>query len=137
MKEKLIAFTRNKENRVKLIIANAIIFAIIIVASLFFDITKINIVVRAVIRISLILIVFGNYVVSKLFDINENVIRNNKMPIIFLAYSDITYLILIIIWLLMTKGTISNFIIIIPTFIIFMLISECVSGYYRKKIKIE
>lgn len=137
MKEKLITFTRDKKNRVKLIIADIIIFAVVIAAILFFDITKIDIVLRVIIAIPLILILLGNYLIRKFFDVNEKIIRNNKISIFFLAYSDITYFILIIIWLLITKGTISNIIIIIPTFVIFILISEGISRYFRKKIKIE
>lgn len=84
MKEKLITFTRNEKNRVKLIIANVIILAIVIATILFFDITKINIVLRVLTAMPIILIAVGNYLILKLFNLSEKIIRNNKMTIIFL-----------------------------------------------------
>lgn len=137
MKEKLIAFTRETKNRKKIIIANIVIFAIVLATTLFLDITKINIVVRIITAIPIILIVVGNYLIIKLFNLNEKVIRNNKMPMIFLAYSDVTLWILTITYALMTNGIKVKFIIIIPIFIIFVIISECVGRYFRKKLKLE
>lgn len=66
MKEKLIAFTRETKNRKKIIIANIVIFAIVVATTLFLDITKINIVVRIITAIPIILIVVGNYLIIKL-----------------------------------------------------------------------
>ncbi len=137
MKEKLIAFTRKTKNRKKIIIANIVIFAIVVATTLFLDITKINIVVRIITAIPIILILVGNYLIIRLFNLNEKVIRNNKMSIIFLAYSDVTLWILTITYALMTNGIKVKFIIIIPIFIIFMIISECVGRYFRKKLKLE
>lgn len=137
MKEKLIVFTRNEKNRRKLIMANIIILAIVIAAILFFDITKINIVVRVLIGVPIILIVCGNYVVSKLFELDENVIRNNKISIIFMAYSDVVYWIFIIILALMTKGQVGNIILFIILLVAFMFVSEWVKKYFRNKIKNE
>lgn len=137
MKEKLIAFTRNEKNIVKLIMPNIIIFAIIIAASLFFDITKINIVVRIVIGIPLMLIVCGNHLVLNLFSLNGMIIRNNNMPIIFMAYSDVVDFILVIILVLITKGQIGNIILFIIKLFILMFISVRIKKYFRKKIKNE
>lgn len=59
------------------------------------------------------------------------------MSMIFLAYSDVTLWILTITYALMTNGIKVKFIIIIPIFIIFMIISECVGRHFRKKLKLE
>ncbi len=135
MKEKLIVFTRDRKNIVNLIMADIIIFGICTAIMLLFSGIP-YIAIRIIIGASAIIPLIGSYWVFRLFYIDENVIRNNKMAIIFMAYSDIVYWILFIIWAVIAlKLKTVRMIIIISILAIVMIISYCITKYFSKKIK--
>lgn len=141
MKERLIAFTRNKKSKTKLIIAEVAICIIFIALVQFGIIGKLNIAIRLIASISAILIVFGISYICKFFDLDEKIIRNNRISTIIMAYTDIVGDLLVFFFLItiipIPKLNMLTIIMIIIGFSICYIVSKRVNVYFRQKLEIE
>lgn len=140
MKEKLIAFTRNKERKAKLKIV--ILSTIIIYLALlqFEIIERQNIVLKLIVIMPTMLISFVTSWIYKFFDLDEKIIKYNKMATIIMAYTTIVgdllflFFSIIVIVQATTINSLSMLMVLIAIEICYF-VSKRVNKQYREKIK--
>lgn len=139
MKERLIAFTRNEANKTKVKKIAIVTWFIQVLLVQFGIIAKVNIILPL---IAGMLIIFGCYYIIKLFDLDEKIIRCNKMTTIIMAYTSIVGDLLllffaVIVLIQVPTLNILGIIMVIIAICICNFVSKRVNEQYREKIITE
>lgn len=144
MKERLIKWTRNEENEIKLAIATIVlecIVALIMAVKCDWRIINLSFIERIIFAVITLSIFWGFIIIASFFNQEEDTLRNNKIILIIFSNEEIwaTFLIFFILPISGIIGSI-GYIILGVIFAIVMIfsiskISGTISGFFKKRLK--
>lgn len=144
MKERLIKWTRNEKNELKLVIVTVVLEFITVLIMAFkcnWRITELTFIERTVFVIIVWSIIFGFIIIEDLFNQKEDTLRDNKFKLIIFSNNDLWLLILVIIMFYIIGIIITiGYKILATILVIFMIfaiseISYAISEFFKKKLK--